>query len=269
MENDLSKFLNTRTKYEIQLLKMGQCDVMGPEVYWMSHWTDWVQLYFWMAVIRGDGKTAIINTGPPDDLSALNERWSSGFGERGKLVRAENERPLNALASLGIKPEDVDYVLITPIQIYATANIQLFKNAQICISKRGWIEDFHAEKFPMHVPREFRLSEETLQYLTFEGHGRLRLLNDSDEIIPGLRCFWTGVHHRSSMCYVINTEKGRVGISDCLFKYGNLEDGHPLGIQESLEEYYWAVKRIKNETDVFVPLYEPDVLKRFPGGKIP
>jgi hypothetical protein len=53
-----------------------------------------------------------------------------------------------------------------------------------------------------------------------------------------------------------------------LFKYGNLEDGHPLGIQESLEEYYWALRRIKNETDVFVPLYEPDVLKRFPGGKI-
>ena len=136
MENDLSKFLNTPTKYEIQLLKMGHCDVMGPEVYWMSHWTDWVQLYFWMVVISGNGKTAIINTGPPEDLSALNERWSSGFGERGKLVRAENERPLNALASLGIKPEDVDYVLITPIQVYATANIQLFKNAQVCISKR-------------------------------------------------------------------------------------------------------------------------------------
>ena len=54
------------TNYKIQLLKMGQCDVAGPEVYWMSHWNDWVQLYFWMVVIRGNGKTAIINTGPPD-----------------------------------------------------------------------------------------------------------------------------------------------------------------------------------------------------------
>ena len=73
--------------YEIQLLKMGQCDVAGPEVYWMSHWNEWVQLYFWMVVIRGNGKTAIINTGPPSDLTELNKRWSSGFGERGKLVR--------------------------------------------------------------------------------------------------------------------------------------------------------------------------------------
>lgn len=254
--------------FTVQLLKMGQCDVAGPEVFWMSHWDDWVQLYFWMVVIRGHGKTAIINTGPPADLTELNARWSSGFGERGKLVREESERPVNALAMLGLKPEDIDYVLITPLQIYATANIQLFRNAQVCISRRGWIEDFHAEKFPMHVPRELRISDETLSYLTFEGHKQVRLLQDEDEVMPGLRCFWAGVHHRSSMCYVVDTQKGRVGISDCLFKYGNLEDGEPLGIQESLEEYYIATKRIQRETDIFLPLYEPDILKRFPNGTI-
>src|SRR5258705_2310555 len=101
-----------------------------------------------------------------------------------------------------------------------------------------------------------------------EGREVLRLLDDEDEIMPGLRCFWEGLHHRSSMCYVTDTEKGRVGISDCLFKYGNLEDGEPLGIQESLEEYYIACKRIRRETDVFIPLYEPDALKRFPGGQV-
>jgi glyoxylase-like metal-dependent hydrolase (beta-lactamase superfamily II) len=182
------------------------------------------------------------------------------------LARQENERPVNALASVGIKPEDVDFVLITPIQIYATANIQLFKNATVCISKRGWIEDFHAEKFPMHVPKEFRLSDETLYYLTFDGAKRLRLLADEDEILPGLRCFWAGVHHRSSMCFEIETTAGRVGVSDCIFKYGNLEDGEPLGIQESLEEYYRTTDRIRSVTDLFIPLYEPeaqDRLQRF------
>jgi len=66
---------------------------------------------------------------------------------------------------------EVDYVLITPLQIYATANIQLFKNAQVCISGRGWVEDFQEEKFPMHVPKKLRLSDETLRRL--------------DEIWPG------------------------------------------------------------------------------------
>ena len=70
------------------------------------------------------------------------------------------------------------------------------------------------------------------------------------------------------MCFVVDTAAGRVGISDCVFKYGNIEEGEPLGIQESMEEYYVTTQRIAKETDIFVPLYEPDVLKRFPGGKI-
>src|SRR5437867_7259921 len=156
--------------FELHVLKMGQCNVAGPEVYWMNCWNDWVTLYFWMVVIRGQGLTAVVNTGPPADLTELNERWSGAFGERGKLVREENERPVHALASLGIKPGDVDYVLLTPLQAYATANLQLFENAQICVSKRGWIEDFHAEKFPMHVPRQLRIPDEALRYLMFEGH---------------------------------------------------------------------------------------------------
>lgn len=254
--------------FQVQVLKMGQCDVAGPEVYWMSHWNEWVTLYFWMVVIRGRGKTAIINTGPPDDLSELNARWSAGFGDRGKLVRTESERPLKALASIGLKPQDIDYVLITPLQIYATASIQLFNNAQICISKRGWIEDFHAEKFPMHVPKKFRVSDETLSYLMFEGHEKLRLLEDEDEIMPGLRCFWAGVHHRSSMVYMIETNRGKVAVSDCVFTFKNIEEMEPLGIQESLEEFHLTCNRIKREADIFLPLYEPDILKRYPEGRV-
>lgn len=254
--------------FEIQMLKMGECEVAGPEVFWMSHWNEWVKLCFWMAVIRGDGMTAIVNTGPPADLDALNERWGEAFGERGKLKRAEAERPVNALASLGIKPEDVDYVLLTPLQAYATGNIHLFRNAQVCISKRGWIEDFHAEKFPMHVPREWRIPDRQLHYLMFDGREKVRLLEDDDEVIPGLRAFWAGVHHRSSMCYVIDTAAGRVAVSDCVFRYENIEKAIPLGIQESLEEFHLACKRIGRESEIFVPLYEPDVAKRHPGGRI-
>jgi glyoxylase-like metal-dependent hydrolase (beta-lactamase superfamily II) len=254
--------------YQIQVLKMGQCEVAGPEVYWMSHWNDWVELYFLMVVIRGNGVTAIINTGPPEDLTDLNARWIGGFGERGCMKRAENERPINALAGIGITPEDVTHALITPLQSYATANIQLFPNAQVCISKRGWIEDFHAEKFPMHVPRWHRIPKDTLQYLMFEGCEKVRLLEDEDEIAPGLKAFWTGVHHRSSMCYVAETAKGSVAVSDCVFKYKNIEEMEPLGIQESLEEFHIACSRIKREAEIFIPLYEPEVLKRHPGGKV-
>ena len=120
----------------------------------------------------------------------------------------------------------------------------------------------------MHVSRWHRIPQDTLHYLMFDGWEKVRLLEDEDEIAPGLSCFWTGVHHRSSMCYVIETAKGQVGVSDCVFKYKNIEEGEPLGIQESLEEFYRACQRIKRETQLFIPLYEPDVWQRHPQGKV-
>ena len=249
--------------YDIKVLKMGQCQVPGPEVFWMSHWDTWETLYFWMVVIRGGGKTAIINTGPPHHLTALNEVWKKAVDERSQMVRQESERPEQALSALGIKPGDVDFVLITPLQAYATGNIPLFTKAQICISRRGWIEDFHAPKYEMHIPRKLRIPDDVLHYLDIAAPEKLRLLSDEEEILPGLRAFWTGVHHRSSMAYVVETARGKVIASDCFFKYENVEQMIPIGIMESLEECMEAYDRIRVEADLLLPLYDPRVGERF------
>lgn len=254
--------------YEVSVLKMGQSDVPGPEVFWMSHWDQWETLYFWMVVIRGGGKTAIINTGPPHDLTGINHQWASYAGPRCRMIRSEEERPQAALATIGIEPKHVDYVLITPLQSYATANIALFRNARICISRRGWIEDFHAPKFPSHAPRHTKIPNDTLHYIEIEAPEKLHLLEDEDEVLPGLRAFWTGTHHRSSMAFSIQTASGKVVATDAAFKYGNIEMMHPLGIQESLEECYRAYGRIRLEADVILPLYDPQVGERHPGGRI-
>lgn len=248
--------------YEISILKMGQCEVPGPEVYWMSGWNTWETLHFWMVVIRGGGKTIIINTGPPADLRPMNEVWAHAIDPRSQMQRHDAERPDVALASIGISADEVDYVLITPLQAYATGNIPLFKNAQICVSRRGWIEDFHAPKYEFHIPRRLRIPDDVLLYLEITAPDKLRLLDDEDEVLPGVQAFWTGVHHRSSMAYVIETAKGSVVVSDCFFKYRNVEDRIPLGIMESLEECMIAYKRISRQGSHLLPLYDPLVTTR-------
>jgi hypothetical protein len=37
--------------YSVQVLKMGQCQVRGPEVYWMDRWDDWEELYFYKMLV--------------------------------------------------------------------------------------------------------------------------------------------------------------------------------------------------------------------------
>lgn len=255
--------------YHVNVLKMGQCQVRGPEVYWMDHWDDWETLYLYMVLIRGEGKVVIINTGPPPDLSALNARWTATFGEQGALVRRPEEVPEMALGRQGVTPGEVDLVLITPLQAYAVGSIPLFRNAQVCISRRGWIEDFQAPLYEMHVPRKLRIPDDVLTYVTIEAPQKLLLLDDEEEILPGLEAIWVGTHHRSSMAYLIDTEQaGRVAVTDCCFKYGNIERNHPLGIMESLPECMTAYERLRQEADVVIPLYDPEVLERFPDGKI-
>jgi glyoxylase-like metal-dependent hydrolase (beta-lactamase superfamily II) len=254
--------------YQIQVLKMGQCQVRGPEVYWMDRWDAWEDLYFYMVLVRGEGKTIIINTGPPPDLTSLNARWTATFGDRGALVRQESERPEAALAQADVIPADVDFVLVTPLQAYAVGNIPMFRNAQICISRRGWIEDFQAPLYEMHVPRKLRIPDDALAYLTIESPDKLRLLDEEEEILPGLNAVWVGTHHRSSMAYFVETPAGVVAVTDCCFKYGNVEGMHPLGIMESLPECMAAYRLLRAQADLVIPLYDPEVLERFPEGRV-
>jgi len=248
--------------YEIQVLKMGQAEVPGPEVYWMSNWGTWEMLHFWMVVIQGGGKNIVINTGPPLDLEPMNKVWAEAIEPRSQMIRQASERPDTALASIGLKPTDIDYVLITPLQAYTTGNILMFTNATICISRRGWIEDFHAPKFAMHIPRKLRIPDDVLIYLDVTAPDKLRLLDDEEEVLPGIRAFWAGTHHRSSMAYAITTAKGTAIASDSYFKYPNVEKHIPLGIMESLEECLRTYDRVAKEADFVLPLYDPEVPER-------
>ena len=253
--------------YQVHVLKMGEADVPGPEVYWMSHWEQWETLFLYMVVIRGNGTTLVINTGPPADLTMLNQIWRAFAGEKCYFKRAESERPEQALASIGVQPRDVDYVLLTPLQAYTTSNISLFSKAKICFSKRGWIEEIVAGPEYSKMLRGLCIPDEVLKHLLFEAWDRVKLLEDEDEICPGIRAWWAGTHHRSSMVYTVETAGGPVMIGDCAFKYGNL-DGPPLGISESLAEGRRAYRRVKEGTAHFVPLYDPEVLQRYPDGRV-
>ncbi len=248
---------------------MGQCLIPGPEIYWMAHWDAWETIYFYMVVIQAKEFTAIINTGPPTDLTELNEFWRGFAGAKCKMIRGEDERPERALKSIGVDPLQVQYVFLTPLQSYATANVPLFANATFCISRRGWIEDFHAPLREIHVPRRLRMPDNVVQHLCVKAPEKVRLLPDEEtEVVPGIRTFWVGVHHRSSLAICLNTRKGTVVASDAFFKYENVEGNHPLGIAENLDECEKSYQKIRKAADILLPLYDPLVMKRHPGGKI-
>lgn len=254
-------------KYSVQAFNGGTFWVPGPEVYWMEGWNTREEMNALIYLVRGGGQNILINTGPPQDLSVINAAWLNFFGyPEAQIARPDDQLPQNILKSQGLTPDDISLVIVTPLQAYATANIHLFRNAAIAVSRKGWIEDFQAPYYHLHVPRHLRVPPEVNHYLQNEGWEKLRLLADEEEVLPGIRTFWAGVHHRSSIAVAIDTERGTVIISDCFFKYGNVESGRYLGVMESMMEADATWARIRREADIFASIYDPEVFKRHPGG---
>jgi len=250
------------------MIRTAEIEVPCPEVYWMEGFGDWTKLQFQIAVIRGQGKTILVNTGFPEDVTGLTKAWSDFLGPRGMLNRPDAWRTQHLLSEVGVDPASVDYVVITPIQLYATGCLHLFPNAKFCFSRRGWVEDIIAPTYPHHIPRQGCISDDHLRWLLFENNQNLLLMDDVQETLPGLTCRWVGVHHRSSLLVEVQTARGLVMMSDCAFHFANVEENRPLGIAESIIEAHAAYADIRKRADVFVPLYEPLVQERFPNGII-
>lgn len=254
-------------EYSLKLLRVGHSQVPGPEARWMRDFDTWTDLVFQVALIRGQGRTILVNTGPPDDISTLNEGWTSFLGDRAALHRSDDDHLLERLAREGIAPADVTDIILTPLQLYTVGNLRAFPNARIHISKTGWVH-FHTSHDHLHDDRWTSIPRETLIWLVTDAWSRVSLLGDEDEVLPGIRTWWCGGHHRASIVVEVTTRLGVAAISDSYFHLSNVIDEHPIGITENIYESVDAYRRVKRTADVIVPLYDPLNFTRFPDGSV-
>lgn len=253
--------------FRVEILPMGRGDIPGPELYWMRDFDQWYELLFQALLLRNDSRVVLVNTGPAQDLTAMNEQWASFLGERAALRREPGQFILDSLAERGVAPGDVTDIILTPLQLYTVSNVDRFPNARIWISRRGWVH-FHTTHSHPHDDRDSSLPPHILQYLVGPAWPRVHLLDDEHEIAPGLRTWWAGTHHRASVCVECDTEAGVMMASDAMFYLDNVQSNHPIGINENIYEALAAYERVRRDADLVVPLYDPGNLDRFAGGVV-
>ena len=260
--------------YAVRSISVGTFEEPGYSVFWQRREPDWVSLRLQLLLIEGNGIRALVNTALPDDLAALHAEFPKALmwqpeGVRGGTVRKrpdELQRP--ALAAAGVTPEEITHVILTPIVRYTTETLGEFPNARICMLKSGWTHFHTTHRHPHDNRRAF--PPETLVHLVTDWWDRVVLLEDEDEVAPGLRTWFCGVHHRSTLVVEVDTPSGVVAASDAFFVYENIEgpDWHPLGLNESFEETFRTNKRVLATARHIVPLYDPRVFERYPNGVI-
>lgn len=261
--------MNPSYAYTIDLLRVGQADVRGPEVYWMTGWDDWETLSFYVVLVQGHGRRLLINTGISRPNEFLNSMWTQYTGAERAALRLD-EDVLDALAARGAPPDSITDIVLSPLQAYAVSNVPAFTNAAIHILRSGWAA-FHA---PPGLPadhtqsRECAIPRDVLIYLVCDAWPRLHLLDEEDEVAPGITSFFAGVHHPESIAVTISTASGPVTWSDGIFKLANFQKGQPVGLTRSLEESAALQRRMQQIGGVILPAFDDTLLDVYPDGHV-
>ena len=270
--------------WDVQVLKLGQVEVPVPQVLFLTGFDQWCTLNFYMVVATEGNKVVVVNTGLPDDLTDINKFWEVSFGtpygQRTQIVREDQERPIEALAAIGISPNDVDHVVVTPMMAYSAAHLTAFPEAVYWLSKKGFVNRVIPDKGVVKVrggdappianyraPIDIFIPPDQLHHLLYDAYHRVNFVDEA-VIEPGLSIWWAGVHHKGSLAVEIDSTAGTVIASDAFFYYENVENNHYLGVGESYDQAMETYEKVRQRADHIIPMHDPKVLDRYPGGKI-
>lgn len=251
--------------YTIDLLPLGWFpDVPENEHFWMTQLPasgprDPMALF--ALLIRSEGATVLVNTGP-----ALDPFLRPG---QHLLEMSEDDRIDRRLAALGVAMDDIEHVIITPMESYTLGGIDQFPNAEIHINREGWADVFAPRyKHPSNDALHNCLTPHQIDYLFNRAWDRVDLMRHEVCILPGIDVFWVGGHRPSSIAVKVETREGVAIYSDCMFRYENIHENRVLGINENMYEVLDAYERIRSEADILLPMYDPQVLELHPQGRL-
>lgn len=209
--------------------------------------------FFW--VVLGGEQTIVVDTG-----------FTPEVGEpRGRSMTCPVPE---GLARLGIDPESVDTVVVTHGHYDHTGNLGLFPRASVVMSSTEldfWTGPL-ARRFQFGHSAEWA-DIELLQRL--EEEGRLRRMQGSLEVAPGVNLLEVGGHTPGQLIATVDGEGGQVLLaSDAVHYYDEVDLDRPFLMVADLPRMYAAFDTIagisRQPQTAFVAGHDPDVLTRFP-----
>lgn len=254
----------------IKALKNGAIKVRGFEQFYLAHQPEYFIAYIYIFLIKYKGTNILIDAGlpSPKKLAIMNKKWVEESGDiNDACLQEKDEEILFLLEKEKLKPEDIDYLILTHLHFDHIGSLDLFKNAKIIFSRKGW-GYFHTSKFPLMAPRE-QIPDYILKYIMFDARDRVYLNDDEEEVLPNIKVFWLGGHSRCSQAVEVVANNTKVIFcGDVVGTYKNINEGIPIGLIQSLEETFLAMDRIKKSGGIIIPSHDPEILNRFPDGVI-
>ncbi|MGM0368608.1 MAG: N-acyl homoserine lactonase family protein [Actinomycetota bacterium] len=254
-------------EYHISIFKNGTTTAPGPEMYYLSDWEKEYTLYTYFFLVRGNGHNILIDTGC-GDIEAINKMLFEEFKGKVSFELPESETTENILKRNNIEPKGIEYVFISHLHHDHSSNVDLFPNAKVILSRKGWME--YMKKDKPYYYNDILFPTKPIKYLASLHPDRLIFVENEKEILPGISAFWVGGHTPGCMAVEVNTRMGNaVFTSDVAFFVGNVKKNHPIGLYYNQWEIFEAYRKIREKADIIIPSHDPTILdEKFKDGKI-
>lgn len=229
---------------------------------------------------RTRGQNFILET-QPDVLQPMDFFSWVAIGEAGTFVidtgmaRIKAEKhgheflhsPVDSLRNLGVKPEQVERVIMTHLHYDHTGHIDAFPNATFELQKAemDYVVSPYMQK---HWCRRAYEVDEICRFVELLHQDRLVLHGADKTIAPGLSVHLVGGHCAGQEIVRVWTQCGWVVLaSDALHYFEEFERGVPFSVAYSVADMVAAHDRIRALADSdahVVAAHDPLVMKRYP-----
>ena len=207
-----------------------------------------IYLPIYVFYLEGGGHKILVDTGMEEFMVPPKAEEETGL----KIMEFEE-----ALATMNLKPEDVDIVIQTHLHNDHCENTYKCTNAKVYVQRAEM--DFFKEPHPIDHRYYSDLLDES----------EVVILEGDAEIVPGVRVVPTPGHTVGGQSVAVETDMGTAVITGFCCNGSNFPSVGPAvapGVHIHAIEAYESAQRVKELADILIPIHDIEVGRK---GRIP
>ena len=223
--------------------------------YWMGEplYTNQPPLNYYMMywLIKTKDRNILVDVGSGTDFAKRYQKYQS---------------PDEMLAKVGLKPADIDTIILTHPHFDHLDGMDFFKTQKVLIQRAAYryaVEESPEFNYFRHSMYPRKKDTYTLVDLMWDN--RLKILDGDKELFPGIKVIRVDGHYPGLQMVVVKTEGKPVVIAgDAVHVYDNIDKDRPMGLfQGEVRDVVKAYETIREFDGIVLSGHDNKVGERF------